>query len=117
MSVPAVLANVILAAAAHAGAPDTATISGTIVRITAAERDGQGGILGRVEVEYARGSLVLNVTAKSKVEKADGKERRSCAFGELRAGDRIEAVCSPEFAASDPPQTSAQRLVVLSAAK
>jgi hypothetical protein len=66
-----------------------------------------------VEIERASGKVLLLVTAKTKVEATVGKERRPCTLADLRPGDRIEAVCSPEFAASEPPQAAVRRLLVL----
>jgi hypothetical protein len=112
MPVPVLLVITIFAAITSAREPDTIVVRATVLRIDA-EREAPGRFLGTVEVEHGRGRIELLVSHKTKIEKIVGNTCRPVAFGELRAGDRMEVVHSSIVLASDPPVAAAHRLVVL----
>jgi hypothetical protein len=107
-----ILVLLLLVAAAGGGDSDQVTATATVLKVV---RDQPDGIPDAIEVERDRdkGKLELIVTAKTKIEKTVGKERRACALVDLRPGDRVEASYHPILQASCPPVTVAFRLVLL----
>ncbi len=60
-----------------------------------------------------REKLVFLVTSETKLEKMVGNKSRPCTFGDLKKGDKVEIEHNGIFAASNPLQTGAYRVVVL----
>jgi hypothetical protein len=102
-----------------AGDPDTLTVRGTVVRVTAekAKEGEKSKILGSIEVAGDRGKITLLITDKTKLEKMVGKKRDGAAFGDFKKADRVEAEYSSIVLPTDPPQAGAFRVVLFSKAK
>ena len=117
MPLQMVLVVTMIVAVARADDPDTMVVSGTITAIELAQPEDRGRVVGYVEIERAKGSLILIVSVKSVVEMKMDSNRRPCTFGELRTGDRVQAVCGRIVLASSPGQVGVQRLVIVPAPK
>jgi hypothetical protein len=103
----------IFAGASAADEPEKRATRGTIVAVAAAKGEAKARCLGSIEVDCDREKLVFLVTSKTKLEKMAGSKSRPCTFADLRKGDKVEIEHNGIFAASNPLQTGAYRVVIL----
>jgi hypothetical protein len=92
--------------------PDTMTLRGKIVEVSPFNEQDRIGMLLEI-VTPAGKRYILSVERKSPVEKLVNGKSRPCPLGEIKAGLRVRAVCSPIVLASSPPVAGVRRLVVL----
>jgi beta-N-acetylhexosaminidase len=110
--------------AAAQNAADKADIRGRVTNQTAAgEEARKKGVLGTLLIEGAKekdtgyDKAYVRVTAKTKVEKLDGKERKPARFEDLKKGARVQAVFTGPVAESYPVQATAAAVLILEEAK
>jgi hypothetical protein len=103
----------IFAAASSADEREKRGSRGTIVAVAAAKGEAKARRLGSIEVDCDREKLVFLVTTKTKLEKVAGGKSRPCTFADLKKGDKVEIEHNGVFAASNPLQTGAYRVVIL----
>ncbi len=110
-----VVAVILLGATLAQAEPDALVIRGKVKAVSAPD-EGQkkNGVLLLVEVvrDDKKGTIILEIKKRTRVERQAGKERKAARPSDLKKGQQVEAVCSRIVKASEPPIAVTQTILV-----